>query len=576
MAARVCDLTVTSRATDVARASATDRRRACPRRRRAPACRRGTITLAATAARQRRRDQSVRVQRSAARWSARTPPRRTPFVGHDLPSPTASKSVTADGRRHRRPASRTSAASSITVDNTAPTLNVTGGPNGQTFGPGTTQTWTFTAADATSGLAAVECSVVATGASASFGACSGGSASHAVTNRPDGQLHLHGSRADGGGLVTTATARDVRRSTRRRPRPPSRAALPTARSSTDTSADVRHSGPARPARTFECRVYPAALTPPAFGSCSRRRGAHRDAASLRAPTRSRCAPRTPSATPTRRRPSGPSPSPAPGDGGPDTGDRNGTTGGRARDRDRDWHGNGRDRRPARPDPTTTVRAVRPADHEPVLLQGCEDPLHPAASSRDLPKGAKVSACVQGQGVHLQEQGDLAPPARKLNVLKKLKRVAAALGSRAAAEDHSAHRRGEARHVEDPHRQGARDLVPLRADGRQARPLRLIAAARGAAAKLRRPVDEALPPARTSPRASRRCSSRASGRCPTSRRRTTGSAATSWSTSGSRRARTGAAWSTSRAGRATARPCSGARPRRSSASTPTRTRTSTRG
>ena len=60
---------------------------------------------------------------------------------------------------------------------------------------------------------------------------------------------------------------------------------------------------------------------------------------------------------------------------------------------------------------------------------------------------------------------------------------------------------------------------------------------------------------TSRRASRRCTSPASGRCRTCRRRTTGSGATSWSTSGSPRACTAAASSTSRAARATAAPCS---------------------
>ena len=61
---------------------------------------------------------------------------------------------------------------------------------------------------------------------------------------------------------------------------------------------------------------------------------------------------------------------------------------------------------------------------------------------------------------------------------------------------------------------------------------------------------------TSPRACRRWRSPASARCPTCRRRTTGSAATSSSTSGSPPARTGAGSSTWPAGRATARRCSG--------------------
>ena len=69
---------------------------------------------------------------------------------------------------------------------------------------------------------------------------------------------------------------------------------------------------------------------------------------------------------------------------------------------------------------------------------------------------------------------------------------------------------------------------------------------------------ALRPARPARRACRRCTSPASARCPTCRRRTTGTGAISSSTSGSRRARTAAASSTSRAARATAATCSPAR------------------
>jgi hypothetical protein len=76
------------------------------------------------------------------------------------------------------------AESTITIDNHAPAVSITSGPNDQTFGPGTTQTWTFNASDTT--LASVQCSVVATGTAPSFGSCSGGSGSHTVTNRPDG------------------------------------------------------------------------------------------------------------------------------------------------------------------------------------------------------------------------------------------------------------------------------------------------------------------------------------------------------------------------------------------------------
>ena len=70
--------------------------------------------------------------------------------------------------------------SNVTIDNTAPTLTITSGPDGQTFGPGTTQTWNFSAADTTSGLASVQCSIVPTGSAANFSTCFGGSTSQGI------------------------------------------------------------------------------------------------------------------------------------------------------------------------------------------------------------------------------------------------------------------------------------------------------------------------------------------------------------------------------------------------------------
>jgi hypothetical protein len=70
----------------------------------------------------------------------------------------------------------------ITIDNTAPSVSITSGPNGQTFNPGTTQTWAFSASDATSGVQSVQCSVDG----GAFGACSGGSTSHGVTGAASG------------------------------------------------------------------------------------------------------------------------------------------------------------------------------------------------------------------------------------------------------------------------------------------------------------------------------------------------------------------------------------------------------
>ena len=95
--------------------------------------------------------------------------------------------------------------------------------------------------------------------------------------------------------------------------------------------------------------------------------------------------------------------------------------------------------------------------------------------------------------------------------------------------------------------------------------------------IRRPLQaEAEYPSRTSPTASRRWRSRASARCRTCRRRTTGSSATSPSTLDRRARRAGSTWSTWPAARATAPPSWRAARRASRAWTPTRRRTSTRG
>jgi hypothetical protein len=159
----------------------------------------------------------------------------------------------------------TAISSTVVIDNSAPSLNVTSGPNDQTFGPGTTQTWTFSAGDTASGIQSVNCSVVPTGSTPSFGACSGGLNSHSVTNQPDGDYTFTVRARNNAGLQTTES------------RTFSIDAVPP-----NTTIDSGGANGARTNRTslawgfsssetgstFECRVYPAALTPPDFGSCS--------------------------------------------------------------------------------------------------------------------------------------------------------------------------------------------------------------------------------------------------------------------------------------------------------------------
>ena len=110
----------------------------------------------------------------------------------------------------------TATTRTVTIDNDKPTLGFTGGPNGQTFGLGTTHTWSFAAADAGAGVQSVECKLDGAG----FGACSGGSV------RRCGRRSARGRRRrPGPGRRRTDRSRRPR--TRRSPaRSPTRHATP--------------------------------------------------------------------------------------------------------------------------------------------------------------------------------------------------------------------------------------------------------------------------------------------------------------------------------------------------------------
>jgi uncharacterized repeat protein (TIGR02543 family) len=98
-----------------------------------------------------------------------------------------------------------SLTSNVTLDNSAPNLSINSGPNGANLGTGTTQTWTFSASDSTSGIQSILCSVVQTGQPASFGSCSGGSGSHSVTSLPEGHYTFSVRARDNGGLDNVQT-----------------------------------------------------------------------------------------------------------------------------------------------------------------------------------------------------------------------------------------------------------------------------------------------------------------------------------------------------------------------------------
>ncbi|WP_119065885.1 Ig-like domain-containing protein [Rubrobacter indicoceani] len=157
------------------------------------------------------------------------------------------------------------ATSTVVIDNTAPTLSITGGPDGQTFGPGSTQTWTFSAADATSGIQSVQCSVVSAGSAPSFGACSGGAGSHSVTNRPEGSYTFTVKARDNGGLESTRSREFFIDAT-----PPQTTITsgPADGERTNQTTLTWNFSSSETGSTFQCRIYPAALTPPAFSECS--------------------------------------------------------------------------------------------------------------------------------------------------------------------------------------------------------------------------------------------------------------------------------------------------------------------
>ena len=223
---------------------------------------RGTITLGASAS-----DNSGVVNRveflvrGSLVGTDTTAPYAVAFDTASVPDGAAAiRAIAYDGEAN----SKTTADAPITIDNTAPALSVTGGPAGETFGPGTTQTWSFAGADGGSGVAGTDCSVVPVGAAPSFAGCSGGPGSHAVAGLPGGAYVFTVRTRDVAGNATSAErafAIDALAPETEVTSGPADGA-----SSTETAAAFGFSS-SEPG-SFECRVYPAALTPPAFGACA--------------------------------------------------------------------------------------------------------------------------------------------------------------------------------------------------------------------------------------------------------------------------------------------------------------------
>jgi hypothetical protein len=151
--------------------------------------------------------------------------------------------------------------SSVTVDNLKPTLQFSGGPDGGTFGLGTTHTWSFAAADTGAGVQKIECKLDG----AAYGPCTGGNASHTVSGLPNGAHTLTVRVTDKAGRsdVFTRTVNVDGLA----PQTTITGGTADGAASTDTSASFTFAAD-QAGSAFKCRVYPAALTPGAFGPCS--------------------------------------------------------------------------------------------------------------------------------------------------------------------------------------------------------------------------------------------------------------------------------------------------------------------
>jgi hypothetical protein len=219
---------------------------------------RGTIAVKATAA-DNAGTPAVALNaggRILAQFTA--PPFQTTFDTRTVPDGAMQFSSTATDSSNRT----ATQAVNVTVDNTNPTLTVTG-PNNQTFGPGATPTWTLAAADATTAVS-VRCSVVPVGQPANFGNCTS-NVQERLVNPADGRYTLTVQAKDAAGNFveqTRAFAVDTG--------PPDTAIAsgPADGSSTQDSTLTWGFTASEPGSTFECRVYLTALGPSPFARCS--------------------------------------------------------------------------------------------------------------------------------------------------------------------------------------------------------------------------------------------------------------------------------------------------------------------
>ncbi len=150
----------------------------------------------------------------------------------------------------------------VTVDNTNPTLALTG-PDNQTLGPGVVPAWTINAADATTPVS-VRCSVVPAGQPSNLGACTSNTTER-LLNQPDGRYTLTVRATDAANNFveqTRAFAVDTG------PPDTTIASGPGDGSSSEANAMTWGFASSETGSTFECRIYLTAVGPGAFGPCS--------------------------------------------------------------------------------------------------------------------------------------------------------------------------------------------------------------------------------------------------------------------------------------------------------------------
>ncbi len=159
--------------------------------------------------------------------------------------------------------STTSAGRTFNVDNTSPTVAITSGPGNQTFGPGSTQTWTFSASDGSgSGIQAVQCRV--DGAPVT---CKSGT-SHSVSNLPGGTHTFSVQATDKVGHVSSVDSRTFAIDATP---PETTVTAGPADGATTTDSTITYAfASSEPGSSFRCQVYADQPSPikPGFTACS--------------------------------------------------------------------------------------------------------------------------------------------------------------------------------------------------------------------------------------------------------------------------------------------------------------------